>query len=293
MKTKFGNLPAVVQAMIVGLVAVILAVWAGAFVYSYNALYAVGNKLQNTDRVAWMWPFLLDGQIVAANFGLALATAFERDKGLMKFWVALSLAGSVGFNIWHVVNTDNNRVLWLVAAVAPITIEGVCFVGVKVLEWTLQALGKPTSWQLPDKQVGVLSPPPQTTVVRLPDGTYGVPGSPFPGYGAGTFPPQGPFAQMPSALQQQTPQLGHASEAVELPEATKRQAVEMYLSGLPPEQAGAATRSSVAAALNAIGVAIDETYAGRILGEWRVAHPANNGGNGTKPPKRSLRKQQG
>jgi hypothetical protein len=36
------------------------------------------------------------------------------------------------------------------------------------------------------------------------------------------------------------------------------------------------TGSSVVAALAGQGIAVEETYAGRILGEWRVAHPAAN-----------------
>ena len=34
-----------------------------------------------------------------------------------------------------------------------------------------------------------------------------------------------------------------------------------------------ATGSSVVAALAGQGIGVEETYAGRILGEWRVAHP--------------------
>jgi hypothetical protein len=59
----------------------------------------------------------------------------------------------------------------------------------------------------------------------------------------------------------------------ELPEPTKRAAVEMYLSRLSPQELGVATGSSVVAALAGQGIAVEETYAGRILGEWRVAHP--------------------
>jgi hypothetical protein len=43
---------------------------------------------------------------------------------------------------------------------------------------------------------------------------------------------------------------------------------------LSPQELGVATGSSVMAALAGQGIAIEETYAGRILGEWRVAHPA-------------------
>jgi len=78
---------------------------------------------------------------------------------------------------------------------------------------------------------------------------------------------------VPSPGQQQAPQNGHG----ELPEPTKRAAVEMHLSRLSPQEAGVATGSSIVAALAAQGIPVEETYAGRILSEWRVAHPAPSG----------------
>jgi hypothetical protein len=79
--------------------------------------------------------------------------------------------------------------------------------------------------------------------------------------------------QLPWQHQQQAsqiPQNGHG----ELGEATKRQQIEAYLAGLDAAQLATTTRSQVAAELTARGVPVDETYAGRILGEWRVRHPA-------------------
>jgi hypothetical protein len=82
--------------------------------------------------------------------------------------------------------------------------------------------------------------------------------------------PAGAYGQVPSPAQQGAPQNGHG----ELAEPTKRAAVEMYLSRLSPQELGVTTGSSVVAALASQGIAVEETYAGRILGEWRVAHPA-------------------
>jgi hypothetical protein len=48
----------------------------------------------------------------------------------------------------------------------------------------------------------------------------------------------------------------------------------MYLSRLSPQELGVATGSSVVAALAGQGIAVEETYAGGILGEWSVTHPA-------------------
>jgi hypothetical protein len=89
----------------------------------------------------------------------------------------------------------------------------------------------------------------------------------------GLFPPHPVYGQVPSASQQQAPQNGHG----ELPEPTKRAAVEMHLSRLRPQELGVATGSSIVAALAGQGIGVEETYAGRILGEWRVNHPAPSG----------------
>jgi hypothetical protein len=50
----------------------------------------------------------------------------------------------------------------------------------------------------------------------------------------------------------------------------------MHLSRLTQEQLGVATGSSIVVALAAQGLPLDETYAGRILGEWRFSHKATN-----------------
>jgi hypothetical protein len=131
-------------------------------------------------------------------------------------------------------------------------------------------------YEAPPPQAGYLTPP-QTVVSRLPDGSYGLPGSPLPGYGAGTFPPQGPFGQMPSPTGPETPQLGHA----DVDDATKRRAVELYLSGLSAEQLGVATGSSVVAGVAAQGIALDERYARRILDEYKAVHKSTNGARTT------------
>jgi hypothetical protein len=86
----------------------------------------------------------------------------------------------------------------------------------------------------------------------------------------GLFPPHPVYGQVPSAPPQGTGYNGHG----ELSEPTKRAAVEMYLSRLDPADLSTTTGSSVVTALAGQGVPIEESYAGRILGEWRTTHPA-------------------
>ena len=88
--------------------------------------------------------------------------------------------------------------------------------------------GKAMTFDAPPPAVGTVGAL-QATAVRLPDGSYGVPGSSFAGYGAGTFPPSGAFGHLPSAS---PPGNGHIGRA-ELDEASLRAAVEMYLPADP------------------------------------------------------------
>jgi hypothetical protein len=88
--------------------------------------------------------------------------------------------------------------------------------------------------------------------------------------------PAGASGQLPWQHQQQASQITHNGHG-ELGEATKRQQIEAYLAGLDAGQLATTTRSQVAAELTARGMPVDETYAGRILGEWRVRHPAAGG----------------
>jgi len=88
--------------------------------------------------------------------------------------------------------------------------------------------------------------------------------------------PADAYGQVPSPTQQQAPQSSQNGHG-ELAEATKRQQVEAYLASLDARQLAVTTRSQVAAELTARGMPVDETYAGRILGEWRVNHPAAGG----------------
>src|SRR6266487_2247871 len=94
----------------------------------------------------------------------------------------------------------------LVTAVPPVAGIFMTLLIAFLLKVLALALGKPMQYHAPTAQAGYLAPP-QTTVVQLPDGSYGVPGSPFPGYGAGTFPPQGAFGQIPSSGGVRNPQI--------------------------------------------------------------------------------------
>ena len=68
---------------------------------------------------------------------------------------------------------------------------------------------------------------------------------------------------------------------------TKRRAVEMYLSGLTADQLGVATASSIVVALAEQGMPIGESYAGRILTDYKAA--AQKSANGARTSVRRKR----
>ncbi len=60
---------------------------------------------------------------------------------------------------------------------------------------------------------------------------------------------------------------------------SKRRRVEEYLASLDSDQLGVTTGSSIVVVSAAQGLSIEESYAGRILAEWRLDHhiPAPGG----------------
>jgi hypothetical protein len=163
--------------------------------------------------------------------------------------------GTIGFNVGHAYllgGRGDPLTVWrcVVAALPPILMMVSFQVLVAIVKWVMLHLGRPLN------SAAALTP---TQAYSL------VPPSPY-----GLFPPHPVYGQVPSVGQQGAGQNGHG----ELPEPTKRAAVELHLSRLSTQELGVATGSSVVAALAAQGIAVEETYAGRILGEWRVSHPA-------------------
>jgi hypothetical protein len=156
------------------------------------------------------------------------------------------------------------------------------------------ALGKPMIYNAPSAQVAHLAPP-QTTVVQLPDGSYGVPGSPFPGYGPGPYGPPALYGQNPSWAPSQIPQNGRPvvkgnGANGELADVTKRRQVEAYLAGLDSDQLGRldglgpkAAARELTPALNGQGVQVSERYVQQIWDEWAAAQ---RGSAAARKPKR-------
>jgi hypothetical protein len=266
---SWSELPTNLRTVLGAALLLVIGVAVASFTLSFIALREVAaNPVTGWGRNAWIFPLCVDAALLASEVVLVGVSMVKGVNRAVPFtFMILFGALTVWFNIERV--PASWRLVTAVPPLAGIFMTLLIAFLVKVLAL---ALGKPMQYHAPAAQVAHLAPP-QTTVVQLPDGSYGVPGGPFSGYGAGTFPPQGAFGQMPSPPRPGTPQLGHA----EVDEATKRQAVEMYLSGLGAEQLGVATGSSVVVALAGLGMPLDERYARKILDEYKAARKPANG----------------
>jgi hypothetical protein len=266
---SWSDLPTNLRTVLGAALLLVIGVAVASFTLSFIALREVAaNPVTGWGRNAWIFPLCVDAALLASEVVLVGVSMVKGVNRAVPFaFMVLFGALTVWFNIARV-PAD-----WrLVTAVPPLAGIFMTLLISFLLKVLALATGKTMIYEAPPPQAGYLMAP-QTVVSRLPDGSYGLPGSPFSGYGAGTFPPQGAFGQMPSSPKPGTPQLGHA----QIDEATKRRAVEMYLSGLNGEQLGVATGSSVVVALAAQGIALDERYARRILDEYKAARKPVNG----------------
>ncbi len=267
---SWSELPTNLRTVLGAALLLVIGVAVASFSLSFIALREVAsNSVTGWGRNAWIFPLCVDMALLASEVVLVGVSMIKGVNRAVPFvFMVLFGALTVWFNVARV-PAD-----WrLVTAVPPVAGIFMTLLIAFLLKVLAKALGKTMVYEAPPMpQAGYLMAP-QTTVVQLPDGSYGVPGSPFPGYGAGTFPPQGAFGQMPSSEGVRNPQIGHA----EIDDATKRRAVEMYLSHLTADQLGVATASSVVVALAGQGMPIGESYAGRILSDYKAAQKSANG----------------
>jgi hypothetical protein len=262
--TKFRHLPTAGRAIIVAVAIGVFAIAVIACATSYNAIYRLVGQLGLYGyRINQAFPLMLDAAFLVAELAAILGgimRAVTRSDEVSAGWPGAAMLlcglGTIGFNVAHaylIGGRGDPLTVWrcVVASLPPVLMILAFQVLIAIVKWVMLHLGRPLN------SAATLTP-------TMP--AYGMaPSAPY-----GLFPPHSVWGQVPSAGQQQAPQNGRG----ELPEPTKRAAVEMYLSRLSPQELGVATGSSVVAALTSQGIAVEETYAGRILGEWRVAHPA-------------------
>jgi hypothetical protein len=264
--TKFRHLPAAGRAIIVVVAVGVLGIAVVACATSYNAIYRLVGQLGLYGyRINQAFPLLLDAAFLVAELAAILGgimRAVTRSDEVTAGWPGAAMLlcglGTIGFNVGHAYllgGRGDPLTVWrcVVAALPPVLMMVSFQVLIAIVKWVMLHLGRPLN----------------SAAALTPTLGYGM-AAPGP---YGFFPPHPVFGQVPSAAQQGAGHNGHG----ELPEPTKRAAVELHLSRLSPQELGVATGSSVVAALAGQGIPVEETYAGRILGEWRVNHPTPSG----------------
>jgi hypothetical protein len=263
--TKFRHLPAAGRLIIVTVAIGVFAIAVVACATSYNAIYRLVGQLGLYGyRINQLFPLMLDAAFLVAELAAILGgimRAVTRSDEVSAGWPGTTMllcgAGTIGFNVAHaylIGGRGDPLTVWrcVVASLPPVLMILSFQVLIAIVKWVMLHLGRPLN------SAAALTP------TAMPG--YGLAPPPGP---YGLFPPHPVYGQVPSALPQGAGHNGHG----ELPELTKRAAVELHLSRLDPAELSTTTGSSIVAALAAQGVPIEETYAGRILGEWRVSHP--------------------
>jgi hypothetical protein len=262
--TKFRHIPVAGRIIIVAVAVGVFAIAVVACATSYNAIYRLVGQLGLYGyRINQAFPLLLDAAFLVAELAAILGgimRAVTRSDEVTVGWPGTTMLlcglGAIGFNVAHaylIGGRGDPLTIWrcVVASLPPVLMILSFQVLIAIVKWVMLHLGRPLN------SAAALTP------TSMPYGM--VPPGPY-----GLFPPHPVYGQVPSAPQQQAPQNGHGEPA----EPTKRAAVEMHLSRLRPQELGVTTGSSIVAALAGQGIAVEESYAGRILGEWRTAHPA-------------------
>lgn len=266
---SWSELPTSLRTVLGAALLLVIGVAIASFSLSFLALREVAaNPITGWGRNAWIFPLCVDAALLASEVVLVGVSMVRGVNRAVPFcFMVLFGALTVWFNVERV--PAEWRLVTAVPPVAGIFMTLLIAFLVKVLA---VALGRPLQFDAPPPRMGAIGPA-QTTMVRLPDGSYGPPGMSLSGYGAGTFPAAGAYGSLSSAPGAATSQNGHA----DVDEATKRAAIEMYLSGLDPEQLGVATGSSIVVALAGQGIAVHERHARRVLDEFKAAHKPTDG----------------
>jgi hypothetical protein len=103
-------------------VLITVGIGAASFVLSFAALRDLAARAGISERLAWLWPLIVDGTILQATMAVvALAGHRDQDRSRRYFWIVLSssAAVSVGANALHAVISGSAPLSpWLAAAIA-------------------------------------------------------------------------------------------------------------------------------------------------------------------------------
>lgn len=95
----------------------VLLIGAGAFVLSYDALYATGAAHGLPPSKAWIWPLLIDAPLIVFTLALLVSQIMRHSAKLWAGLVGLYTLATVAFNLSH---AQPSPLGWTVAVVAPV-----------------------------------------------------------------------------------------------------------------------------------------------------------------------------
>jgi hypothetical protein len=290
---SWSELPTNLRTVLGAALLLVIGVAVASFTLSFIALREVAaNQVTGWGRNAWIFPLCVDAALLASEVVLVGVSMVKGVNRAVPFtFMVLFGALTVWFNIERV--PAQWRLVTGVPPVAGIFMTMLIAFLVKVLAL---ALGKPMVYDTPPPQTASLGLP-QTTVVRLPDGSYGLPGSPVPGHGPASYGPQALYGQTPTWAPSQIQQTGPSAELPnsaggngDLAEVTKRRQVEAHLAELTPDQlqrlAGLGPKAAareLTPTLNSQGLQVSERYVQQILDEFLAARRGSGRTTARKP----------
>ncbi len=305
---NFSELPPSLRRILAIALLLVTAIGAGAFTLSFVALREVAAQPDaGWGPLAFLFPLIIDGLLVAAELVLVAASMLHRERLLPLAFVIGAGAVTIWFNITRVPAPVRP-----VTAIPPIASIAATILIAYLVKILAVALGKPLTYLPPPPTTGILAPtqlqaPLAGQLTRLPDTTTGLPEVvPYQytpgvaGYGPGPYgPPPAAFGQTPTWAPSQIQQTGQPVEVLngasgngDQAEATKRRQVEAYLAGLDSDQLGRlgglgpkAAARELTPTLNGQGLAVSERYVQQILDEF-LAVRRGSGRAGARKPKR-------
>jgi hypothetical protein len=109
-------------------VLITVGIGAASFVLSFAALRDLAARAGISERLAWLWPLIVDGTILQATMAVVtLAGHRDQDRSRRYFWIVLSssAAVSVGANALHALIAGSGPLSpWLAAAIAVVAPVG-------------------------------------------------------------------------------------------------------------------------------------------------------------------------
>jgi hypothetical protein len=269
----WNNLPSNLRTILGSALVLGIGVTAAAFTLSFFALRSAASnpQLEFGRGHEWLFPIALDMGLVFAEVLLLGASMVRNANRAIPVLLVLAFGlGTVYFNVTRV--PPEVRLITAVPPFASIFMT----IGLAYLFKMLTSLsGGVQSYHAPPPQYGQLGPPgspiqaamwrggdqQQTQQQMLPPGS------------GGEWVGQHPYwsAQRPN------PQIGQTDS-----EESKADAVRAYLRELPPSRQALETKKSVARAMSARGVQLDETWAQKILSEPEFDQRPSGNGNGRK-----------